>query len=372
MLENNKQTIDKVGDSAHVNQAGRDVIINSGLQVSDVVPIVKAMVQSELALYQQQAENTAQKRFEVFAQSLESAIADKVADKVGRFNEPAMQFAAREAAIGYIKTGEFSDREALIDLLIERVKEKEHSSNQMLIDEAIKILPKLSKESLATLTLLAYRNLLLTQGVVQTLEKWFKSICPILELLPTITKLDIACLSQADCVTGIVGLGSNSNWSKSLLKNYDVYFRHEISIEDAALLRDKLGLRCEGNSISFDNLSDNPYHIVSIIQLFSVDDVSTIKLRGINTSTYEKLFNKIGQHELLEEVKNVIKRTQPFTEQEVISKLDSIHPNWSKAIQLFNEHPLDGYQLKPVGMYIGSRQLSKLCGHEISMDLFLK
>lgn len=372
MFEDNKQTIGDVGTSAHVNQACRDIVINNGLQVSDVVPIVKAMVQSELALYQQQAENTAQRRFDDFAHTLESAIAEKVAEKVERFNEPAMQFAAREAAVGYIKSGSLSDREALIDLLIERVKEKEHSSSQMLIDEAIKILPKLSKESLAILTLLAYRNLMLSQGFVPVLEGWFKCIKPILDVLPAITKLDIACLSQADCVTGIVGLGSNADWTKAHLKNYDVYFRHPISTGDAVLLRDKLGLRNEGNSIFFDKLPNNPYLISSVVRLFAFNDASAIRLLGINTSTYEEVFNKTGQHELLEEVKNVIKRTQPFTEQEVINKLDSIHPNWSKAIQLFNEHPLNGYQLKPVGMYIGSRQLSKLYGQEVSMDLFLK
>lgn len=371
MFGTNKQTVGEVGTSAHVNQAGRDIVINNGLQVSDVVPIVKAMVQSELALYQQQAECTAQKRFNDFAQSLESSIAERVADKVERFNEPAMQFAAREAAVGYIKTGSLSDREALIDLLIERVKEKEHSSNQMLIDEAIKILPKLSKESLAILTLLAYRKLLLSRGGFPVLERWFQCISPILEILPTITKLDIACLSQADCVTGIVGIGSNADWVKSLQNDYDVYFRHPISTEDAGLLRDKIGFRNEGNTFFLDNLPNNPNLIASVVQLFSFVDVSSIRLVGINTSTYEEVLNKTGQYELLEEVKNVIKRSQPFTEQEIINKLDSIHPNWSKAIQLFNENPLNGYQLKPVGMYIGGRQLSKLYGQEISMDLFL-
>ena len=124
--------VGNVSDNSIVNQANGNIYnisnSNNGLQIGDVVPLVQALVKSELEVCKLQAENTVLCRFNEFTSSLEAELERKVSDKISRFTEPAMQFAAREATIGYLKSGDPAEGEALIDLLIERVKEKERTS----------------------------------------------------------------------------------------------------------------------------------------------------------------------------------------------------------------------------------------------------
>ena len=124
--------------------------------------------------------------------------------------------------------------------------------------------------------------------------------------------------------------------------------------------------------ISFNNIPNNPHLIINIIQMFSFNGDGSVKLLGINSSTYEDVFSDFGMSDYIPIVNELIGKTKQFTTQEVTERMQSIHPNWPLAIKRFNEQPLSGYRLMPVGMYIASRQLSKLLGTTITMDLFLK
>lgn len=367
----NEQEIGNVGDGASVNQAGGNITINQGMQAGDVVTLVHALVKSELALYQHQAETTARERLKDFVQQLESTLAEQVADKIDRFHEPSMQFATREAAVGYIKSGDINEREALVDLLIERVKEDEHTSKQMLIDEAIKILPKLSKESLAILTLLTYNQLLRTEGLSTSLDAWFKCINPVLDVLPYVSKLDIVYLSQAECVTGLNGIWKTKSWIKKLIENYNIYFRHNPSAQASKPLIEKMGIQSDGEGNMYFRPPYDMRLAMLAFQLFDLNKDGSLTLQGINTKTYESILKDNGLYNLMPDIFSVINQMPLMSEQEVINKLSMFNSNWPLAFKLFNESPLNGFQLKPVGMYIGSRQLSKLTNIDVSMDLFL-
>lgn len=96
--------IEHVSDFATINQANGNITTehhyHTGLQISDVIPLVHELVKSDLLIYKMQAEDTANSRLEEFAKSFEEEIIEKVADKIDKFAEPSMQFATREAAVG--------------------------------------------------------------------------------------------------------------------------------------------------------------------------------------------------------------------------------------------------------------------------------
>ena len=153
-----RQDISRIQDST-VYQAGGDLTINHGLSASDVMAIVKSVVSSELAIYSQNAEKRAEERLNQFSEDLVEQLAQKVADKLNRFNEPALQFAVKEAALSFVKSGIEPDKKALIDLMIERVKVDENTTRQKLIDQALRIVPILSQECFDLLCILVFRTL---------------------------------------------------------------------------------------------------------------------------------------------------------------------------------------------------------------------
>ena len=59
-----------------------------------------------------------------------------------------------------------------------------------------------------------------------------------------------------------------------------------------------------------------------------------------------------------------------ISDEKILSYYAEYHPNWPTAIKMLNERPINGFTLKPVGAYIGSRQLTKLYGNEVDLNLF--
>lgn len=370
----NELQVSNVSDNSIVNQANGDIYnisnSNNGLQIGDVVPLVQALVKSELEVCKLQAENTVLRRFNEFTTSLESELEKKVSDKISRFAEPAMQFATREATVGYLKSGDPVEGEALIDLLIERVKEKERTSKQSLIDEAIRTLPKLSRENIAVLTLITYAKLCVT-GNVQALDDWIKCLNPILDIFPQINRLDIEYLVQADCVSASA-LAQSEDWIEQNRKNYPLAFVSPIDSSIAKAFMEKYGINREGNTVTFSPPFNTIDHCLTLIQIFKFNENGTIAPLLLKQDNYANILQKAGLGSMQADIEKLLSNAKTMSNEKISSYYEKFHPNWSVAIKLLNERPINSFSLKPVGAYIGSRQLTKLYRKEVDLNLFFK
>lgn len=363
-----------VSDNSTVNQANGNIYnisnSNNGLRIGDVIPLVQALVKSELKVCKLQAENTVLHRFNEFTKSLESELDKKVSDKISRFAEPAMQFAAREATLGYLKSGEPEDREALIDLLIERVKEKERTSKQFLIDEAIRTLPKLSRENVAVLTLITYAKLCVT-GNIKNLENWIKCLNPILDIFSQINRLDIEYLVQADCVSSSL-FGQNEDWIEQNRKNYPLAFVSPIDVSISKEFMEKYSINREENAITFSPPFKTTNYYITLTQIFNFNKDGTISPLLLKQDNYVDVLQKSGLGSMQPDIEKLLSHLDTVSNEKINSYYEKFHPNWPIAIKLLNERPISSFSLKPVGAYIGSRQLTKLYGKEVDVNLFFQ
>lgn len=370
----NELQVSNVSDNSTVNQAKGDInnINNNynGLQIKDVVPLVHDLVKSELEVCKLQAENTVLHRFNEFTESLESELDKKVSDKISRFAEPAMQFATREATVGYLKSGDPEEREALIDLLIERVKEEERTSKQFLIDEAIKVLPKLSRENLAVLTLITYEKLCVT-GNIQALDNWIKCLNPILDILTQVKRLDIEYLIQADCVSASA-LGRSKNWIEQNRNNYPLAFVSPIDASNSKVFMDKYGINLDGDAPTFSPPFNNVNLCITLFQILKFNRDGTITPLLLKQDEYANILKKADLGFMQSDFDELLSHVEAVSDEKISSYYNHFHPNWAIAIKLLNERPINSFSLKPVGAYIGSRQLTKLYGKEIDLNLFFK
>lgn len=364
--------ISNVSDNSIVNQASRDIYNistnNNGLQIGDVAPLVHALVKSELEVCALQAENTVLRRFNEFTASLESELEKKVSDKIGRFIEPAMQFATREATLGFLKSGDPVEGEALIDLLIERVKEKERTSKQYLIDEAIRTLPKLSRENIVVLTLITYAKLCIT-GNVEALENWIKCLNPILDIISHVNRLDIEYLVQADCVSASA-LVQNENWIEQNRKNYPLAFVPPIDASISKAFMEKYCINREGDAVTFSPPFNTVNHCLTLSQIFRFNEDGTITPLLLKNDNYANILKEAGLGYMLSDIEQLLSNVGTISNEAISSYYEKFHPNWPIAIKLLNERPISSFNLKPVGAYIGSRQLTKLYGKEIDLNVF--
>lgn len=356
-------------DNSIVNQVKGDMIINQGLTASDVIAIVKATVSSEIAICSNNAEIEAEKRLQKFSDDLVEEIVKKVSDKLYRFNEPALQFAVREAALGYVKSGSEFDEANLIDLMIERIKVHECSTKQKLIDQAIKIVPTLSNSCLTLLSLLGFKNLYYT-GYKVDFDRWFKSINHIIDSLSDITLLDVGYLQQTGCISGVVGVTSAKDYIDFLLGNCDFAFRHPVPKSISEKFKNKYGLKYDSNGhLCSYNKQIGPFESFITKFLGLGNDVKEIVVDWSNKKGLIELLYKYKLDYLVDDIQEMYDSSVPYSRDEVKSYLISINPRWSYVLDLFNRKDIKSYTLTAVGYYIASRILTNE-DNDISLELF--
>lgn len=225
----NDQKIESVNQSTIV-QAKGDINFN-GITAETAMEICKYVVKAELAVYTQDARVEAEKRLSDISEKTIDRITSLKEDLLHRFKEPAIQMALNETFKNYIASGNEELGENLIDLLIERLNVQERTTEQSIIDEARNIIPKLSSNTVSLLAILVFSKLIFPYNKKQYDDLLLK-LAPLVERLKNISSLDIAHLKQVGCGYGISAFHVVEPLEKYLLSDYDLFFRHNISLNE--------------------------------------------------------------------------------------------------------------------------------------------
>ena len=189
-MERNKQKVSDVSDS-FVQQANGD-IHNYGLAYNDVKEICRDVVRQELTIVTKEATDTFHQEIAAFEDQfvgrLEKLENPQVMDKL---RSPKLQFTLHDTIKEYAKTDDVNTKEELVDLLLERLKVEEHSTEQYLIDESINILPRLSLSQTYFLGALTLRKLM-NQGISYNVNNYLKNRAILYEVFGDKLKLRTA------------------------------------------------------------------------------------------------------------------------------------------------------------------------------------
>ncbi len=367
--KNEQQTVQDVSEST-INQAGGDVVVNNyGMSPLEVMHLVKELVSYEMSQYLHQAQVTAQDRLEEFSQKFEKRIDAKLHKYLNRFNEPSMQLAARDAALGYIRNGNPLEGDALVDMLIERILVEEHTTQQQLIDKAIRILPTLSNECLALITFIAFVNIQKSCNHYAYI-KWLECLNPVVDTLIKVNPLDIAFLHQAECASGLLGLSFNNDFVNSQLKHADLFFRHPASEKFISYITEKYRMEFVDGGMTFVRASNQ--QMLDFISTFMFNDSKSFYCMITSSEYLKRLISEKHLDSIDEDLDMFIQTSVLFTEDEVKAYFYNINQNWATAFELLKRKDFQSMRLTPVGNYIACRQLSRLNGEKLDMGIFYK
>ena len=319
----------------------------------------KYVVKAELAVYTQDARVEAEKRLSEISEKTIDRITSLKEDLLYRFKEPAIQMALNETFKNHIASGNEELGENLIDLLIERLRVQERTTEQSIIDEARNIIPKLSSNTVSLLAIMVFSKLIFPYNKKQYDDLLLK-LAPLAERLKNISSLDIAHLKQVGCGYGISGFHVVEPLEKYLLSDYDLFFRHNISLNELNDILQKYPQLMIGS-----HHTDLPY----IIGLFSIEG-QYVSFNVGNTKTVTEAFNQANKDQLIPLFEDLKNKAIPFTEDEVRYYHIQKDARWQFAFEVFKNEQITTFQLNPVGVYIGIRQLTKICGMSIPMSLF--
>lgn len=347
MLERNKQEVSNMSDS-FVQQANGN-INNYGLGYNDVKEICRDVVRQELAIVTKEANNTFQQEISAFENQFIDSL--KNLDNpllMEKLKTPKLQFALHDTMKEYTKTDDNSTKEELVDLLIERLKVGEHTTEQYLIDESIKILPNLSLSQTHFLGALILRKVI-NQGYSFLVDNNLGKRAMLYEHLNKISNLDIHYLKLANCCSDMSGTKYYMPLIDIMKPDYDLLFRHHITKE------------------TYDNFIQSHPNIPVIKGrqlIYTKGNTNEIYLLYSSRNYLLHELQKENKPYSLSELDELINLFRPFTNDEIKQHLISLNSNWEKAFDCFDKEEVTHIDLTPVGTYIGRRIVKKVTKDE--------
>jgi len=178
MLNKEKQT---VGDNSLGVQAGNNVVIhvtNTGLTAADVREICLLLFKENFPHLKAEAVEAAKANVDAYIPILESRIKASI-DKIDfqKLAEPDIQASINESVQAAAKKGEKADLGILSELVTARMRSDTPEFLSLVAEEAIRLIPRLTKQQVAFVTLCHYLTSVKHEGLsnIDQLENFAKA-----------------------------------------------------------------------------------------------------------------------------------------------------------------------------------------------------
>jgi hypothetical protein len=146
-------------------QAGRDINIH-GLSVSEVRELCILFLRDNFPKLREEAKQIAEEQVRVFATNLEVRLANDAASiALEKFREPDVQAAINDAVQASARRGAAANPNVLSTLISERVAKHTNDYKDMVLSEAVHVVPRLTGQQIALLSFVHSVRSMIYQGL---------------------------------------------------------------------------------------------------------------------------------------------------------------------------------------------------------------
>ena len=348
MLDIRKQEIGNISNSTVIAING-DVTID-GEKYNNILKSLIEVVRKDFESYSYAAIANAKEEIANYLKRVFEKLAkEHLTHLTEKFQKPAIQVGLHDSIISYISSEDENIREYIVELMIDRLKVQSGTTEQSIVNEAIKLIPALNTKTLSLLALMNLRHQVMLPPISTILDSSFSELSPIVNQAPQISSIDIDFISQNKCTRVITSLYPIDTLENHLLKQYDLYFRQEGSKEEldafAAIHPEIMYQVNDMGTCMFCYTNKNMEHW---------------KFCDVNSKVFYDRLRARGQEYLIPLVEELKSEFASFTQNDVREYLCKINPNWMAVFNLLNSPQLNHLDLSMLGMYIGSKYISKV------------
>lgn len=163
MLGDKQQQNTESGSTAL--QAGRDINIH-GLSVSEVRELCVLFLRDNFPKLREEAKRTAEEHVRNFAAGLEARLVNDAASiALEKFREPDVQAAINDAVQASARRGDAANPNILATLISERVAQQTNNYKDMVLSEAVHVVPRLTSQQIALLSFVHFVRSMVYQNL---------------------------------------------------------------------------------------------------------------------------------------------------------------------------------------------------------------
>lgn len=340
----------KIGDIINSNV----ILVNGDLNIDGVIysdikttffEILRNDFDKFSAVAIKNAENEVEKCIRKILEKMEKEQCTHLTEK---FQTLSIQTFLHDTLIGYTSAEDENIKESIIDILIDRLKFQDFSTEKSIISDAIKIIPHLNTTTSALIALMMLRNQIVNVPISLMLEDYFKQLSPIVDSFSNIKNIDIEYIIQNGCTKTIPGLLSIDTFENHLLKHYDLFFRNRVD---------------KGVVDLFTSVHPEIMNQVNDIGtcMFCSDymEVNYWYFSDINSKLFYDRLKSRGQCNLIPLIEELKEKMPPLTPTEVREYFNNLNTNWNHVFNILNSTALNRLSLSIVGQYLGTKFLGK-------------
>ena len=335
-----------------INQQAEEIINKYGLSYSEVKEIALDVFKNNFYQLSTEANQLAFERAKKF---IEDYINELIKDNpigIQQCQNPDFQYVLFEAKKNYARTGDEKQEQLLINLLVERSKHEERNTLQIVLNESISVINKLTQKQIDLLSfiyLIRYTVKPLSQGISELILFFNIFFKPIISAISD-NYTDIQHLLYTGCGTESIG---SVNIYEIIKNSYPGIFSKGFSKNDYEKLQIEKPLT--DSLFKKDTTNGDKYFICAT----SYDDLDRIaSMHGFNSEDKSKLNNLLKQSLMSEDdVKKVI----------------GDHCNFMlEPMEIFNKTAISHFFLSSVGIAIAHANMKHKLGSFANLDIWIK
>lgn len=328
---------------------------NNGLSYSDARQVALDVFKANYYELSKEAMETVNSRLALITDNIIKKIYTELTDKVERLKEPSIQSSIYEVQKEYVKTGDDILGSQLTNILIERIKSTDRTLKQIALDEAIRILPKLTNEQIDMLTFslsLVYLHRVSSIANIAVLKSLISS-----EITPfchaNVNKTDITHLQSCGCLTLMPETKKFIEYEDLLGKLYPGLFNNGFTEQEAK-----------------DNISNDLSEIKKIL-LTCQHDPLKYQFDGMNEDVLKLLFEQHNINITLRDKIIAFNTSKKMSNGEIKQFVINDIPNGNDIFTLWDNSNIRTNSLTPTGKVIALINFNIRANKAYSIDNWL-
>lgn len=350
-ITQSKKLEQNAGEGSTSLQA-QTMTINQGISYNDAKNIALDVYTSNFTHLAEIAANTARERAEEFFDNFADEMQKRNPEAMNAMRTPAMQISLYEAQKEYAKSGDKDLAEVLIDILVDRAGIPEKNLVQIVLDESIKVVPKLTNSQLDTLTIAFLLRSARSTRAINLLEFNFyleESIKPFVGSLSNEKSL-FQHLEYCGCANVSI---ASSQLESNMRRIYKGLFSKGFTYEELK------------NHVS----SDDNYRSYTIPCLHNPEK---LQFRYMDDDTIKEELPKIGiSTEQIQKIQTFFDQTT-FSDVEVKNYLASRGDYMKKLFDIWRTSSLKSLNLTTVGIAIAQANFRRKTGETLDLGTWIK
>jgi hypothetical protein len=342
----------EAGDNS-TNLQGKTIVINQGISYSDAKAIALDVFKANALELSTRAADIARGRAEELIDGFLEELRTRAPESINKMEDPGMQYAIFTAQKEYAKTGDKDLAKLLVDILVDLAKQEGRDLKQIVLDESLSTVTKLTAAQLDTLTVIFISKYTVNHNVVS-----IKALSDYLNayFLPFIKSLSrehslYQHLEFAGC--GSISLGA-SPLEEIFKGNYTGIFQKGLPKEE------------------IEKQLDKPMASMAGLFITSLRDNSLYQINAINNDSLENQAIKsdvtgVALHKL-----KALFTSQTFSAQEVKDDLINHCPDFKLLFEIWTDSSLKHMTMTSVGIALAQTNLRVKAGITVDLGIWIK